>query len=305
MKNANNYKKITWGFFAFFLLFTLTGCFRSTTPYQADEDYNTIVEEQNGSEKNGLDSEEGAVDQETVAPSPDSNQSQRPREFASIAEQVSWRDYSNDYFSYRLNYPGIANVLTNDPDQSVEFIGPTTDGEDWPRLSVAHYQSESYRPPLGTDVKDWVKMFPGYEQGTDRTIAGLPTVHFVQPRSPQAYAADHYYFIREGQLFLITLLHSGDRQDWPLYEKFLDSFEFTSTSSQPSGLTYCQSDADCVPMPGCHPRQCINAEFVGDYSQPEVCTQLFDCQAAYRAEDCLCVNNVCANANLGKQCFDQ
>ncbi|MDD5749741.1 MAG: hypothetical protein PHO91_03075 [Patescibacteria group bacterium] len=305
MKNSNNYKKITWGFLAFFLLFTLTGCFRSTTPYQADEDYNTIIEEQNGSEENSPENEEGILDQETVSPSSDANQSQRLGEFASIADQVSWRDYSNDYFGYQLNYPGITNALTDDPNQSVEFVGSMTDGENWPRLSVFHYQSDFYRPSLGTDVKEWVKMFPGYEQGIDRTIAGLPALHFVQPKTPQAYAADHYYFIKGKQLFLITLLHSNDRQDRPLYEKFLNSFEFVSDNSQSEGLTYCQSDADCVPMPGCHPRQCINAEFAGNYTQPEVCTQLFDCQAAYKTEDCLCINNVCANANLGNQCFDQ
>lgn len=65
-----------------------------------------------------------------------------------------------------------------------------------------------------------------------------------------------------------------------------------------SNIDYCNSDADCVPKPGCHSRECINLERVDEYEQPEVCTTLFDCSAAYNEEDCLCHNNKCVNKNL-------
>ena len=58
----------------------------------------------------------------------------------------------------------------------------------------------------------------------------------------------------------------------------------------------CQTDNDCVPLPGCHPRECINIAYEGDYEQPEVCTMMFDNEAAYNAEDCVCVNRKCENS---------
>jgi len=63
-------------------------------------------------------------------------------------------------------------------------------------------------------------------------------------------------------------------------------------------LVSCQTDNDCVPLPGCHPRECINKEFESNYEQPEVCTMMFDNEAAYNAEDCICVNEKCENKNL-------
>jgi len=40
------------------------------------------------------------------------------------------------------------------------------------------------------------------------------------------YASDQYYFIRDGQLFTISILHTGSQEDWELYNKFLESFTF-------------------------------------------------------------------------------
>jgi hypothetical protein len=37
---------------------------------------------------------------------------------------------------------------------------------------------------------------------------------------------DEYYFIRGDQLYNITILHTADKEDWDLYNLFLDSFSF-------------------------------------------------------------------------------
>ena len=227
------------------------------------------------------------------------SQNNLPKQFASIADSVSWAVYQNEEFDYSVTYPDIANVAGDDLSQKVEFIGPLKDSEWWPRLSVSHYNSEFYHPPKGTDVKEWVKMFPGYTLGEERTISGLPALHFVQLKGQANYAADYYYFIKDAQLYQITLLHSSDHEDWPLYNKFLDSFKFLENQ-----LLNCQTNADCVPMPGCHPRECINSQYVGNYPQPDVCTELFDCQAAYKVEDCACQAGICNNINIGNNCVD-
>ena len=54
----------------------------------------------------------------------------------------------------------------------------------------------------------------------------------VKERSPQAYAHDEYIFIEEGQLYRIMILHTGDKQDWDLYSRFLDSFTRRIAGSQ-------------------------------------------------------------------------
>ena len=63
----------------------------------------------------------------------------------------------------------------------------------------------------------------------------------------------------------------------------------------------CESDSDCVPMPGCHVRECVTLDELGVYPQPEVCTAIFDCQAAYNGEDCLCQDHFCVNKNLDNE----
>jgi len=63
-------------------------------------------------------------------------------------------------------------------------------------------------------------------------------------------------------------------------------------------ITACETDTDCVPLPVCHPSACINKEFEKGYEKPEACTLMFDNQAAYNPEDCVCENNVCENKNL-------
>lgn len=62
----------------------------------------------------------------------------------------------------------------------------------------------------------------------------------------------------------------------------------------------CQLTQDCVPMPGCHPTECINKDFISDFDQPEVCTLEYRYNAAYSPEDCSCKNNVCVNLNLNR-----
>ena len=63
-------------------------------------------------------------------------------------------------------------------------------------------------------------------------------------------------------------------------------------------LVSCETDTDCIPLPSeCHPRTCINKMYEGNYVKPEICTMLYDPEAAYNPEDCLCQENKCVNKN--------
>ncbi len=63
----------------------------------------------------------------------------------------------------------------------------------------------------------------------------------------------------------------------------------------------CQTKKDCVPLPVCHPKECINKRFEGEFQRPERCTLNFDETAAYDADDCDCVQGRCVNKNKNKK----
>jgi hypothetical protein len=136
-----------------------------------------------------------------------------------------WKPYLNEQFGYALWYPGDCTVMGAEPDKSVEFLGPLVDDEHWPVLTVAHPNLDFYRPPAGADVIQWFADWSmTYNEVVE--IAGLPAIHRVHTGSPQSYAHDEYYFIRGDQLFSIVIIHAGRRQDWELYDKFLQGFTF-------------------------------------------------------------------------------
>lgn len=63
-------------------------------------------------------------------------------------------------------------------------------------------------------------------------------------------------------------------------------------------INYCTNNSDCIPDPSkCHPKDCINNAYKDQFLKAEVCTTLFDTEAAYQKEDCLCINNQCTNNN--------
>jgi hypothetical protein len=63
----------------------------------------------------------------------------------------------------------------------------------------------------------------------------------------------------------------------------------------PKHFLYCQSDHDCIPRPGCHPKECINFKYANEFVYPNYCTSMYMCGAAYKGEDCICKNNSCVN----------
>ena len=143
-----------------------------------------------------------------------------------IFEDLEWKKNSNDFFAYSVDYPTIVNIMGNNLDEHVEFNGQLVDNEWWPQISISHYNNDFYRPSTGADVSQWVKPFPGYGQGEKISIAGLDTVHYVQEKTSTAWATDYFYFIKDGQLYNITIIHTNDQENWQIYKKILNSFSF-------------------------------------------------------------------------------
>ncbi|MDX1409452.1 MAG: hypothetical protein R3330_14995, partial [Saprospiraceae bacterium] len=137
---------------------------------------------------------------------------------------------ANETLGYSLMYPGQADVMGADRDKAVEFVGPIVGDEHWPWFMVQHFDSEFFRPPAGTDVRQWIadSDLPYKDEAQETTIGGLPAVHLRVEASPQAYGMDEYYVIDGDQLFKIAILHAGGQQDWMIYDQFLLSIDFGS-----------------------------------------------------------------------------
>ena len=60
----------------------------------------------------------------------------------------------------------------------------------------------------------------------DEQIAGTTAVHFRHERSPQSPADDKYFLAKNGQLYMVTIGHTSEVEDWELNNRFLQSIQF-------------------------------------------------------------------------------
>ena len=86
-------------------------------------------------------------------------------------------------------------------------------------------------------------------------------------------------------------------------EILIDKFVIKNKNGQEYAPQSCEVDSDCVPLPSqCHPHICINKKDAAKFVKPEACTMMFDVQAAYSAQDCVCDESAkeCLDKNLNK-----
>jgi putative hemolysin len=140
-----------------------------------------------------------------------------------------WETYTHPTLGYSFFYPEGSTFESTDPASYTLVVGPLEGDDHWPWFNIAHPDEPGYRPPDDVDLQTWLaeqQRLPGVVVGT-RTIADETAVHtrFDDPRGPQSYSDDRYYFVHDGRLYELTILHSG-KEDWSVYERFLDSFRF-------------------------------------------------------------------------------
>jgi putative hemolysin len=149
-----------------------------------------------------------------------------------------WRVYHNAALGYSFDYPADASLDNADePLHSLTVTGPLSGDDHWPMIFFSHpADREEYRPPEGTDLEAWLvdhRLLPAADQQPaaevrqpDAQIAGMTAIHTRFERSPQSYAHDKYFFAHAGQLFTVVIVHAGDREDWQVYNHFLESIQF-------------------------------------------------------------------------------
>jgi len=147
----------------------------------------------------------------------------------SPAPPAGWESFTHPSLFYSFHYPAGSTFESSDPDRYTLVVGPLEGDEHWPWFNIAHPDQEDYHPPADAALQTWLaerSRLPGEVLGT-RTIAGETAIHtrFDDPRGPQSYSDDRYYFVHGGQLYELTLLHTG-KEDWAVYDQFLDSLHF-------------------------------------------------------------------------------
>jgi putative hemolysin len=152
-------------------------------------------------------------------------------EEATTEPAEGWMIYTNQELGYSFEYPSNCEIIINDdPQKGLTVIGTSTENDNWPQFGISHPKDrEDYLPPEGTDLAQWLlehNLVEG-DYSEDMTIAGLPTIHVRFDRSAQSYAFDRYFFAKSGQLYMIVIGHVGDKEDWEVYNHFLQSFQFT------------------------------------------------------------------------------
>jgi putative hemolysin len=155
-----------------------------------------------------------------------------------IPESNGWNTHTNDILGYSFNYPAGAQIITNDePLKSLTVSGPSMGGETW---SIAHpADRDEFRPPEGVDLMQWLTdhYLVGEARLPDEQIAGTMAIHFRHERSSQSPADDKYFFAMNGQLYLVTIGHSSEVENWELNNRFLQSIQFGEPAPTSSFIT--------------------------------------------------------------------
>ncbi len=141
-----------------------------------------------------------------------------------------WKVYRDARLGFSFQVPADASISSaDDPLKTLTISGPLVGNEYWPVIYFNFPSDrEDYRPPEDVNLAQWLVdhyLLIG-ERQPDLQIAGTTAIHTRQARSPQSYASDHYFFAHAGQLYGIVILHTGDKEDWTLYNHFLESIQF-------------------------------------------------------------------------------
>lgn len=146
------------------------------------------------------------------------------------AVMEGWKLYRNGQLGYTFQYPSDADLTMNENmEDGLTITGPLVDDNNWPMLYVSHpVNNPDYHPAADANLVTWLKdhYLLREELAEEREISGVTAVHSRKPRSEQSYADDRYFFVHDGQVYTIVILHTGDKEDWELYNHFLDSFQF-------------------------------------------------------------------------------
>jgi putative hemolysin len=146
-----------------------------------------------------------------------------------VAED-GFKVYRNALLGYSFHFPADALIIAPEgPQKSITIQGPLVDEEYWPTIFFNHPGDRAeFRIPEDADLEDWLEaqnLLAG-ERLDDLEIAGETAIHLRVNTSEQAYPFDQFFFAKDGRLYSIVILHTGNQEDWTIYNHFLESIKF-------------------------------------------------------------------------------
>jgi putative hemolysin len=160
----------------------------------------------------------------TIAPTP----------FCAGPTAEGWSLYCHETLGLSFQYPQDATLELDASGYTVYVTGPVVDDNAWPVFMISFPgDRQDYRLPEGADLRQWLVEHNLLmdEPQPDATIADTIAVHTRFPGSPQAYADDRYFIAHEGQIYMIGIMHTGNLEDWELYNHFLESIQFVEPNA--------------------------------------------------------------------------
>jgi hypothetical protein len=151
----------------------------------------------------------------------------------SDGDYQGWQPYHNAQLGYSLMVPGAAEVMSQDPNERVAFIGPEIEGKPQFQFMIVHYDIDSAAADtFMQDIVEGHRTFlesmsePTEGQVEELVIAGEPAIRTIYPAINGAEPRDDYSFVHEGQMYTISITHFDGLEDEALNELFLQSFTF-------------------------------------------------------------------------------
>lgn len=183
-----------------------------------------------------------------VAPTPDVN--------------ADWLEYFNAELGYSFKYPAgcsfgpvaadckqsppeerplecLCSLNAEDPNVvSLEsFLGNPEEGLTGVPFIVQHYDTPAYNPPEGEEWIPWINknysfLSEDIPDEPNLTLGGLPAVRIYTPGSPQAYAAENIFVLKEGKLIKIYMIDVDVEEHREYFENILATFQFSEYSPE-------------------------------------------------------------------------
>ena len=158
-----------------------------------------------------------------------------------IKGNEDWKTYINEKYNYSFDYPkeytfGPCNTKPCNP-----FINEEKEGDyvilqgdvsnnGWPNMEVSHYETEFYNPPNGADIIEWLKDKSPVKENIPNEInfeiGGIDAIKAEIPKSAQSYSLWEIYFIKNNDLFNISMTDVETLEAQIFYNLILSSFEF-------------------------------------------------------------------------------
>ncbi|MCU0485944.1 MAG: DUF333 domain-containing protein [Anaerolineales bacterium] len=163
-----------------------------------------------------------------------------PTPFCTGPVAEGWRLYCHETLGLSFQYPQDATLEPGSDGYSVSVNGPVVDNNAWPMFMVSFPRDrQEYRLPEGSDLQQWLTdhYLMADQVQPEVTIAGGTAIHTRFPGSPQSFANDRYFFAHDGQIYVVLIGHTGNHEDWELYNHFMGSIQFVEVPDDASAPT--------------------------------------------------------------------